>query len=553
MLDDSAVLAELAEEFTAKVRSGELPRVEDYAARAPRMAERIRQLFPTLMLLEGLAGGTPSATPAVLQPGAEFGPYRIEREIGRGGMGVVYEAIHRAMQRRVALKVLLAAGMEGGALERFLREAQTSAGLHHTNIVPVFDLGQVDGTPYFAMQLIDGRGLDRVLREWLSPPTEPAPAVNTDAPTLAPGIATVVTEPASPPTIVHSQAERRAFLKRVVEWGIQAADGLAHAHQRGVLHRDIKPSNLLLDAQGIVWITDFGLARRQHDIALTQSGALLGTPRYMSPEQAQAAKNLIDHRTDIYSLGATLYELATGRPAFTGSTAYEVLRKIIEDQPFAPRQFDPNISRDLETIVLKAMAKRPDDRYQSASDLADDLRRLQNIEPIRARRIGPVGRFTRWCRRDPIVAGAGTVAALLAVAVTIVSVVFGIYAKNSANTIRAEGKKKDMAYERTLDHLYRNKFQEARALMASHEPGRRWLAIDLLHDAERLRTRHRRIDMNTAGGNQGDIDAPIELPTHLDLRNLAVTALLTRDYRIIRDIAKEGYRRPFAISSSGIL
>src|SRR5262245_32038748 len=170
MPDDSAILAELAEEFTGQVRAGKLPQVEDYAGRAPHLADRIRSLFPTLMLLEGMAGSGAAAAPPVLQPGATFGTYRIEREIGRGGMGVVYEAVHQALKRTVALKVLLARGLEGGALERFLREAQTSAGLHHTNIVPVFDLGQVDGTPYYAMQLISGRGLDQVLKEWRRPP-----------------------------------------------------------------------------------------------------------------------------------------------------------------------------------------------------------------------------------------------------------------------------------------------------------------------------------------------------------------------------------------------
>src|SRR5262245_31039642 len=161
MTEDSALLGELAEEFTAQVRAGRLPRVEDFAARHPALADRIRALFPTLMLLEGLAGGDAPPAPAALSPGAVFGPYRVVREVGRGGMGVVYEAVHQALNRRVALKVLPVHNARPGQLERFLREAQTAAGLHHTNIVPVFDVGQVAGVPYYAMQFIPGVGLDR--------------------------------------------------------------------------------------------------------------------------------------------------------------------------------------------------------------------------------------------------------------------------------------------------------------------------------------------------------------------------------------------------------
>jgi WD40 repeat protein len=528
MPDDSAVLAELAEEFTAQVRAGKLPGVEDYATRAPRLAERIRQLFPTLMLLEGMAGATTPLAPTVLAPGTTFGPYRIEREIGRGGMGVVYEAVHLAMQRRVALKVLLAAGMEGGALERFLREAQTSAGLHHTNIVPVFDLGQIDGTPYYAMQLIEGRGLDRVLREWLAPPAA-APAVNTDAPTLAPG--TLAAGEAMPmaPNRVRPLAERREFLNHIVEWGIQAADGLAYAHQRGVIHRDIKPSNILLDDQGIVWITDFGLARRQQDVALTQSGAMLGTPRYMSPEQAQAAKKPIDHRTDIYSLSATLYELATGRPAFDGPTPLEVVLAILDRNPVAPRRLEPAIPRDLETIIVKAMAKQADDRYQTAAELADDLRRFQRTEPIRARRIGPVGRTVRWARRNPVVAALlAAVFFSLLIGVGVASF-FAKRASDRAGLLVIERDKVAAAGEASQDTLARSRFEQAAAVLASTTPGRRHKALDLLRDAERLRSRDR-----------FGPPSPAALPRSAELRTLALQAILTPDAHVERTIPSVG-------------
>jgi serine/threonine protein kinase/WD40 repeat protein len=410
MADESVLLGELAEEFTARVRAGQLPEVEDYARRHPDLAGRIRELFPALLLLEGLAG---AALPADERPpagelvaGSTFGAYRIEREVGRGGMGVVYEAVHRALNKRVALKVLPVQGPGGAArLERFVREARTAAGLHHTNIVPVFDVGQAGGVPYYAMQFIDGKGLDRVLRDAASEPTGPytAGAEGTAATAISPA-------PLPPPT--------PEYFRWVAGLGIQAAEGLAHAHQRGVVHRDVKPSNLLLDAQGVLWITDFGLALRLEDPALTHSGVLLGTPRYMSPEQAEAARKLIDHRTDIYSLGATLYELLTRRPAFDGRTPQEVVSQIIGREPVPPRRLEPAIPRDLETIVTKAMAKRPADRYPSAWELADDLGRWLRTEPIRARRIGILGCTARWCRRNPRLAAVTSAAAAVILLLT---------------------------------------------------------------------------------------------------------------------------------------
>ncbi|MDD1721843.1 MAG: serine/threonine protein kinase, partial [Euryarchaeota archaeon] len=196
-------------------------------------------------------------------------------------------------------------------------------------------------------------------------------------------------------------AGKEEYFRWVAGIGIQAAEGLAYAHERKVIHRDIKPSNLLLDNQGVLCVADFGLARKADDPAMTQSGAMLGTPRYMSPEQAESARRPVDQRSDIYSLGATLYELLTLRPVFEGKTPQDVLSQILTREPAAPRGLNPEIPADLATIVMKAMAKRPEDRYQSARELADDLDRWQKMEPINARPIGPVGRTIRWCRRNP--------------------------------------------------------------------------------------------------------------------------------------------------------
>jgi serine/threonine protein kinase len=283
--------------------------------------------------------------------------------------------------------------------------------LHHTNIVPVFDIGQANGLPYYAMQFIPGHGLDQVLaRVEAEPPALTGPYSPGDDDTAHAG-----GPPASGPTsalMAVARAHSPDFFRQVAKLGIQGAEGLAYAHQRGVIHRDIKPSNLLLDNAGVVWITDFGLARRADDPALTHSGVLVGTPRYMSPEQAEAARRPVDHRTDIYSLGATLYELVARRPAFTGETPAEVVVQVVEREPVAPRRLNPAVPRDLETIILKAMAKRQEDRYQTAAELADDLRRWLNVEPIRARRIGPVGRTVRWCRRNPALSATVIIALL---------------------------------------------------------------------------------------------------------------------------------------------
>jgi eukaryotic-like serine/threonine-protein kinase len=431
-MSDDSLLAQLAEAYTGELRAGKPTNIEEYARRYPELAGQIRELFPTLMMLEGMAATSEASTetpPSILAPDSIFGRYRIEREIGRGGMGVVYEATHVLLEKRIALKVLpVRTTADAGHLERFFREARIAAGLHHTNIVPVFDVGQVAGTPYYAMQYIEGRGLNEILQYLQSRKGEAAAsgaAKDKEATTES-------IHDFSGRILSGIPGRSEEYFRWVAGIGIQAAEGLAYAHERKVIHRDIKPSNLLLDSEGVVWIADFGLARRIADQSMTHSGTLVGTPCYMSPEQAQAATRPVDHRSDIYSLGATLYELLTSRPVFKGKTPLDVISQILTREPVAPRRLNPEIPADLAIIVMKAMGKAPEDRYQSARELADDLHRWLKLEPIHARPIGPIGRTIRWCRRNP------KVAAVTAISAALILVLSGLYyaslLRENANT-----------------------------------------------------------------------------------------------------------------------
>jgi hypothetical protein len=357
-------LAALLEQYAADLQAGRTP---DRDKLLKDNADLAAELEPCLSGLEFIHRARQPGAPAHL------GDFRIVREVGRGGMGVVYEAEQESLKRRVALKVLrFGVTPDPEALERFRREAETVAGLHHTNIVPIFFVGSDHGVHYFAMQFIEGRSLADVL-------------------------ATQGRQPAA----------------AAARWGLQAAEALAHAHARGVIHRDVKPSNLLLDAEGIVWLTDFGLARRADEATLTAAGAILGTPRYMSPEQVLAAQRPVDHRSDVYSLGATLYELATGRPVFQAEAPHDLMLQIVETEPAAPRALCRDVPRDLETVLLKCLAKQPEQRYATARDLADDLRRLTTGDPIRARRPSAWSRLRRWAGKQ----GRGVRAAVVTLVV----------------------------------------------------------------------------------------------------------------------------------------
>ena len=394
--DDDALaerLGQIADEFTERLNKGERPDVEAYCHSHPELAGVLREVLPAVEAMQSAT--SPSLLSGVQVPPV-LGDYHIVREIGRGGMGIVYEAEQVSFPRKVALKVLpVAPAFEARFLARFQREARTALQLHHTNIVPVYAVGCEQGVHYYAMQFIEGRGLDVVLKDWRAGGVGPRRDHDPTMSQLPPG------------------AHASGSPEFVAQIGLQVAEALDYAHQRGVVHRDVKPSNLLLDAAGIVWITDFGLVKNLgEDDNLTRSGDVVGTARYMSPEQTLARRGPIDRRSDVYSLGVTLYELLTLQPAFDGGDPAALLHQLAYDEPPAPRALDADIPRDLETIVTKALAKSPRDRYPTAGELAADLRRFLAGEPILARPLTLCERAWRWCHRNPVVASLTAAVAL---------------------------------------------------------------------------------------------------------------------------------------------
>jgi serine/threonine protein kinase len=308
---------------------------------------------------------------------------------------VVYEAEQLSLGRHVALKILpMAATIDPRHLERFKNEARAAATLDHPHIVDVYGVGVERGVHYYAMRLIEGQSLAEIIGQMrASQAADAAPGRGRPADEPPPSAALADTPPAarcpsSTLVLLRESAGRSrppaGYYRAVAQLAVHVAEALDHAHQQGVVHRDIKPSNLLIDAQGKVWVADFGLARTAAEVSLTRTGDLVGTLRYMSPEQALAKRVPIDHRCDIYSLGATLYELLTLRPVFEGEERQELMRQIAFEEPQPPRKLDRHIPPDLETIILKTLEKNPADRYATAQELADDLRRYLD-EPAHRR------------------------------------------------------------------------------------------------------------------------------------------------------------------------
>src|SRR6476620_3562100 len=289
----------------------------------------------------------------------ELGDYELLEEVGRGGQGVVFRARQKSLNRTVALKVISVGQWASEAhLKRFRREAEAAASLDHPGIVPIHEVGERDGQCYFSMQFIEGGQLDEVLKREPMPPRQAAELI------------------------------------------VKLARTVHYAHEHGILHRDIKPGNILLDAKGEPHLTDFGLARLvESESSVTHTLEVLGTPSYMAPEQAVGNNAAISSVTDVYGLGAVLYQLLTGQPPFAGGTTYETIKLLLDTEPRQPRQLNPKIDRDLSTICLKCLDKDPQRRYPSALALAEDLECWLKHEPIQARRTGIFARGRKWVRR----------------------------------------------------------------------------------------------------------------------------------------------------------
>ncbi|MDP7275396.1 MAG: serine/threonine-protein kinase [Planctomycetaceae bacterium] len=394
-------------------------------------------------------------------PTGPLGDFQIVREIGRGGMGIVYEARQISVGRRVALKILPASDwLDARRVARFHSEARVAAGLHHTNIVPVFSQGDQQGVHYFAMQYIDGTSLDRL--------TGIEDSRQTDLPAQTAAITPSLTD--------------RSNEQAVADIGRMAAEALEYAHQQEVLHRDVKPGNLLLDSRGTIWLTDFGLAKDPNAEDLTATGAVLGTRRYMAPE---CFVRDADERSDVFSLGATLYELISHQPAINPHD----LPWDRQLQPLAAAA--PGVSRDLATIVHKSMDPEPDRRYQSAGALAEDLQRFLCGQPIKARRIRWWERANRWCRQNPALAGLTALAAMLLIFLAAGSVVAADHFRRQANKAQALVQAREMAVlaKQVGFEREREAHSKARELkqQAQHDANRaetltRFLISDMIHD-----------------------------------------------------------------------
>ncbi len=588
---NEARMQQITDAFVEQLRRGDQPSIDDYKRRHPDLAGEIEDVLPALEMLENCRPGRQDEAARLVVDDAapdRLGKYRIIQELGRGGMGVVYEAEHETMCRRVALKVLPRTTAANEAyLTRFHREARAAGQLHHTNIVPVFEVGQHNGMHFFAMQFIRGQNLDLVINEVRHlramsenqvPPakrdastdllsktiaghligggsspaaapqsqTEPgssadvAAAPNRPAPRPADTGSSAASAPGQAPpepgsstssdTMLGSSEwstttiSRQAYFRRVADVGLQVAEALNYAHRNGVLHRDIKPANLILDTEGVAWITDFGLAKSDED-DLTQTGDLVGTLRYMAPERFAGHA---DARSDIYGLGLTLYELCTLCHAFDQVDRARLVHQLTHRAPVRPRKIDASIPRDLETIILKAIDRHPEKRYQSAHQLAADLRLFVSDRPIKARRISSSERFWRACRRNPTTALLSSCLLALLLFVALGASWFAFRNQRLANDLRSETALARIAEQEAVDayrasrrSLFLAYQEQARARRRTNRLGRRYRAVESIREARAI--------LPELGLPPADLAEET-----LALRNEAIAALATTDLHEVR-------------------
>jgi WD40 repeat protein len=426
-------------EILLREQAGETPELEDYLARFPPLARQLRDQFeahralhaePALDAALGQVQTMPDAS-ASAAPGAEAADlpavpgYDIVKELGRGCMGVVYLAWQQGLNRRVALKMILDGQLASPIeVQRFHTEAEAAAQLDHPNIVPIYEVGEAQGQHFFSMKLIEGDSLAQAIGngQW---------------------------------AVGSKESQQRAA--RLL---VQVALGVHYAHQHGILHRDLKPANILLDAQGQPHVTDFGLAKRlEPGTGVTQTGAIVGTPSYMPPEQASGKKGLTT-AVDVYALGAILYELLTGRPPFQGQTPLDTVLQVLDLEPEPPRARHPRVYRDLELICLRCLAKEPQRRYATAQELAEDLRRFLNSEPIQTRPSSAWERTIKWIKRRPMATALLGVSGLaVATVIAVLAVSNVLISGEQQQTVRALGER-----DRALEAVTREQHETRLAL-----------------------------------------------------------------------------------------
>jgi WD40 repeat protein/tRNA A-37 threonylcarbamoyl transferase component Bud32 len=526
----SALLDELLSlELEFRLQNGEAPNSSEYSQRFPDDTEVLSEVFArlvssatitislspkdntasiqpddpnsTVILSTGITSASSGADPVI---GSNFGDYQILAEIARGGMGVVYKARQKKLNRIVALKMILAGRFASeDDVKRFYSEAEAAAKLEHPGIVPIFEVAENGGKHFFSMGYVEGESLAAIVtRDGLLPPRKAAKLV------------------------------------------CQIAEAIDFAHQRGVIHRDLKPSNVLLDVSGHPKVTDFGLAKQTEGGSdLTQSGQILGTPSYMPPEQAAGEHSRIGPQSDVYSVGAILYFLLTGRPPFQSYNMMSTLKQVLEQEPVSPRQLNNEVDADLETICLKCLEKSPERRYESAAALVEELNRLLRGEPIRARRISQTARIWRWCRRKPLAAGL-----IVASATAVLFLVVGLSYRRSFEDARqiadqaqqlarsaeqlaksaesvAEAEKRAAAAEK-----YVSLIQQVREKSVTRKWGWTWEAVELLKQAAAIET-------------------PLADP--VELRSLTATVLSAFDLQEIGIVASEISSNAIAFSPDG--
>ena len=507
-LSDDQLLDMIVADFTRLTREGNCPEIATYQQKYPRIADDIEDVLSSVAMIEGLKSETQSADQGAstnrnreLSQRERIGEYLLIREIGRGGMGIVFEAVHQSLGRRVALKVMLEKELESEKqISRFRREAQAAAKLHHTNIVSVFGVGEADGYHYYVMEYIDGISLKSALKSLtVEGRAGGAPGSTRLAPTLA---YEDLPESDRDKTNDQADSESQAALTHAddgdletfefdrcqelleqslgtkhsnrYQWvgsiGAQVADALGYSHGMGILHRDIKPANLMLDKKGQVWITDFGLVKFTDQEKITCTGAVLGTPQYLAPE---SLKGNYDQKSETYCLGLSLYELASLSPAFAPGSHAEVFNRVIHETPSALRKVDSSIPADLATVIEKAISKDPQDRYQSAHELRDDLRAFVEDRPISARRPSLGEQAVRWTRKNPWLAALTSLSAVLVLSTAVTATWAWAVTNRAYGDLQVESVKKEEALKQAKENLELANMQQTLACLLYTSPSPR--------------------------------------------------------------------------------